>query len=325
MASRVLSTTSFTPLCSSTTFNKPKFKPSTNQAKPFLFSSSSSSLGFRNRKIKCNAVSESSQGSIDRTVYQGAFGPWTIDPEDVREEKPMMFKPDRVSVRKKALDRFTRESVLLYRSGLVTAASSFVIASSAAFLPDNFTLKEIIENNLNLIYLIGAGGLGLSLYLIHIYITTLKRTLQAFWALGVVGSLATYLALAQPAGMNLVQYVIENPMAVWFVGPLFAALTGLVFKEGLCYGKLEAAILTFIIPTLLLGHLTGLMDDGTKLTLLGSWMALFVVFAGRKFTQPVKDDIGDKSVFVFNSLPEDKKEALIEKLEKQKLQSDSQF
>ncbi|KAA3467971.1 integral membrane protein [Gossypium australe] len=314
MASQVLSTTLLTPICSSTTFNKTKIKPSTNQAKPFLFSPSSSSLGFRNRKIKCNAVSESSQGSIDRTVYQGAFGPWTIDPEDVREG----MGP------KKGI-RPVDPGIGTDRSGLVTAASSFVIASSAAFLPDNFTLKEIIENNLNLIYLIGAGGLGLSLYLIHIYITELKRTLQAFWALGVVGSLATYLALAQPAGENLVQYVIENPMAVWFVGPLFAALTGLVFKEGLCYGKLEAGILTFIIPTLLLGHLTGLMDDGTKLTLLGSWMALFVIFAGRKFTQPVKDDIGDKSVFVFNSLPEDKKEALIEKLEKQKLQSDSQF
>lgn len=33
---------------------------------------------------------------------------------------------------------------------------------------------------------------------------------------------------------------------------------------------------------------TGLMDEGTKLTLLGLWMALFVVFAGRKFTQPIK-------------------------------------
>lgn len=33
---------------------------------------------------------------------------------------------------------------------------------------------------------------------------------------------------------------------------------------------------------------SGLMDDGTKLTLLGVWMALFVVFAGRKFTQPIK-------------------------------------
>ena len=30
------------------------------------------------------------------------------------------------------------------------------------------------------------------------------------------------------------------------------------------------------------------MDDGAKLGLLGSWMALFVIFAGRKFTQPIK-------------------------------------
>lgn len=117
----------------------------------------------------------------------------------------------------------------------MTSASSFVIAASAAFLPDNFALKDIIEQNLNLFYLVGAAGLGLSLYLIHIYVTEIKRTLQALWALGVVGSLATYIALAQPAGDNLVQYVLENPTAVWFVGPLFAALTGLVFKEGNSY------------------------------------------------------------------------------------------
>lgn len=88
-----------------------------------------------------------------------------------------------------------------------------------------------------------------------------------------------------------------------------------VFATGLCYGKLEVGILTFIIPTVLLGHLvwftkfssssyyliilisqlhyftvvqSGLMDEGTKLTLLGVWMALFVIFAGRKFTQPIK-------------------------------------
>ncbi|XVE66086.1 hypothetical protein DITRI_Ditri08aG0052700 [Diplodiscus trichospermus] len=275
MASRVLSTTLVTPPCSTALNksrilakkNKSRIKPSTNSEKQFLCSSSSASdSGVRNGKIKSKAVSESSQGSIDRTVYQGAFGPWTVDPEDVRE-------------------------VVLYRSGLVTCASSFVIAASAAYLPENFASKEIIEQNLDLFYLIGAGGLGLSLYLIHIYVTEIKRTLQALWVLGGVGSLATYVALAQPAGDHLVHYVLYNPMAVWFVGPFFAALTGLVFKEGLCYGKLEAGILTFVIPTLLLGHL---------------------------------DDIGDKSVFMFNSLPEDEKKALIEKLEQQKLQSDSQ-
>jgi len=95
---------------------------------------------------------------------------------------------------------------------------------------------------------------------------------------------------------------------------------------------------------------TGLMDDGVKLTLLASWMTLFVIFAARKFTQPIKvdfyfwgfvfievyifcsctkfadhglwfnfkDDIGDKSVFMFNSLRDDERKTLLEKLEQQR-------
>lgn len=275
MASRVLSTCLITP---PTRFT---------HASPLKLSNKASWLRSTNRRIKCEAVGDSSQ-----TVYNGVYGPWTVESSDVRE-------------------------VVLYRSGLVTAASSFVFAASYAFLPSDSLLSEIIKQNLDLLYTLGAGGLGVSLFLIHIYVTEIKRTLQAFWALGVIGSLATCTNLAQPAGENLIQYVVNNPTAVWFVGPLFAALTGLVFKEGLCYGKLEAGILTFIIPTVLLGHLTGLMDDGVKLTLLASWMALFVIFAGRKFTQPIKDDIGDKSVFMFNSLPDDEKKALIENLEQQ--------
>ncbi|KAI4343454.1 hypothetical protein L6164_010799 [Bauhinia variegata] len=245
---------------------------------------------------RCRALGENSQGSLDDgTVYEGIYGPWTIESSDVRE-------------------------VILYRSGLVTSALSFVLAASAAFLPDNLSLSSIIKQNLDVLYVVGAGGLGLSLFLIHIYVSEIKRTLQALWVLGILGSFATYTSLARPANENLIQYVLDNPSAVWLVGPLFAALTGLVFKEGLCYGKLEAGILTFIIPLVLLGHLTGLMDDGVKLTLLASWMALFVVFAGRKFTQPIKDDIGDKSVFTFNSLSEDEKKALMDKLEQQKVQ-----
>lgn len=122
--------------------------------------------------------------------------------------------------------------VVLYRSGLVTAAASFVTASSAAFLPENSWLSETIKQNQDLFYLVGAGGLGLSLFLIHIYVTEIKRTLQALWALGAVGSFATYAALAIPASDSLVHYVVDHPTAVWFVGPLFASLTGLVFKEG---------------------------------------------------------------------------------------------
>lgn len=275
MASRLLSTTLITP--------------------PANLNKSSSGLTARVRlrkgRLSIRAVSGSSQGgSVDGTVYKGVYGPWSVEQSDVKE-------------------------VILYRSGLVTAAASFVAASSAAFLPENSWLSEIIKQNQDLFYLVGAGGLGLSLFLIHIYVTEIKRTLQALWALGVVGSLAAYAALARPASDSLVQYVVDNSTAVWFVGPLFASLTGLVFKEGLCYGKLEAGLLTFIIPSVLLGHLSGLMNDEAKLVLLGTWMALFVVFSGRKFTQPIKDDIGDKSVFMFMALPEDEKKAVVAKLE----------
>lgn len=234
-------------------------------------------------------------GEDPAAVYQGVYGPWTVEPSDVRE-------------------------VILYRAGLVAAATSFVLASSVAFIPEGNILGDVLKQDVDFLYAIGAGGLGLSLVLIHIYVTPLKRFLQALWAIGVIGSVATYLTLARPLDERLVQYVMDNPPAVWLVGPLFAALTGLVFKEGLCYGKLEAGILTFIIPTVLLGHLSGLMDNGAKLGLLGVWMSLFVIFAARKFQQPIKDDIGDKSVFMFNAMSEEEKKALLQKLEQQSYQ-----
>ena len=42
--------------------------------------------------------------------------------------------------------------------------------------------------------------------------------------------------------------------------------------------------------------------------LLVAFNALVLVFAARKYTQPVKDDIGDKSVFQFQALPADEQE-----------------
>ncbi|WOH08858.1 hypothetical protein DCAR_0728309 [Daucus carota subsp. sativus] len=256
---------------------------------PASSSSSSSSSKKKRLEIRCQAADVDADSSSQQ-IYQGFYGPWSVDSSDVRE-------------------------VILYRSGLVTAAASFVFAASTAFLPDHSFLTDLIKSNYDFLYALCAAGLGLSLFLIHIYVTEIKRTLQLFWGLGVLGSLATSFTLAEPAGQNLVQYVADHPTAVWLVGPLFAAFTGLVFKEGLCYGKLEAGILTFVVPAVLLGHLTGLMDDGLKISLLGLWTALFVIFAGRKFTQPIKDDIGDKSVFMFNSLPEEEKKLVVEKLE----------
>jgi uncharacterized integral membrane protein len=225
-------------------------------------------------------------------VYQGIYGPWSVEAEDVRE-------------------------VILYRAGLVTSAVAFVTAASSAFMPDDFPLKSFLQGAYDPLYVVGAGGLGLSLVLIHIYVTPIKRALQAIWAVGVLGSIALAVNFAAPADTGLVDFVLENPAGVWAVGPLFAALTGLAFKEGLCYGKFEAAALVFVIPGLLLGHLSGIMDDNAKLGFLAAWSVLFTVFASRKFTQPIKDDIGDKSVFIFQALPEEEKQIVATRLQEE--------
>jgi uncharacterized integral membrane protein len=159
-------------------------------------------LGRRGARLRAGAGLTSDQ----TTVYNGAYGPWTVDDSDVRE-------------------------VLLYRSGLVTAAASFVAAASAALLPEGNPASG--AGAADLLYAVGASGLGLSLLLIHIYVTPIKRFLQALWAVGVLGSLGTYLVAARPLDEGLVQYVLDHPAALWFVGPTFAALTGLVFKEGM--------------------------------------------------------------------------------------------
>ena len=51
---------------------------------------------------------------------------------------------------------------------------------------------------------------------------------------------------------------------------------------------------------------------------------LVVIFAARKFTQPVKDDIGDKSVFTFQALPEDQQEAKLAAMRQSKAQYDEE-
>ena len=48
-------------------------------------------------------------------------------------------------------------------------------------------------------------------------------------------------AQAQP----LPEYVATHPGAVWLVGPFFAAVTGVAFKEGMCAAAL---LLVHILP-----------------------------------------------------------------------------
>ena len=156
-------------------------------------------------------------------------------------------------------------------------------------------------------YFVGASGLGVALVLVHMYVTPIKRAMQAMYAVGLVGSvgIAATQSGGESGGANVLEFVRDHPSAMWLVGPMFASFTGLAFKEGACYGKPEAFALFLLTPIMCLGHLTGLASGEAETFLVASWMFGFCVFAGRKYTQEVKDDIGDKSVFIFRSLKTD--------------------
>ncbi|MBE9125247.1 MULTISPECIES: DUF2301 domain-containing membrane protein [unclassified Coleofasciculus] len=200
-------------------------------------------------------------------VYQGQFGEFTINHSD-------------------------RTGVIVYRSGLLVAALSFAIGSLLVLWQgNNPTVLSVITP----LYALFCVALGVSLVTIHIYLEPLHRLLQIFWGIGSIGAGILAVQNSEP----LSAFVYNNPTTLFGIGFTFAALTGIYFKEAFCFNRLETKFLTPLVPTLLLGHLAGILPTTWEQILLGTWAVLFVLFALRKVVQPIPPDIGDKSVFAY--------------------------
>jgi uncharacterized integral membrane protein len=199
-------------------------------------------------------------------VYQGQFGEFTITQSD-------------------------RTGVIIYRTGLMVAALSFAIGSALILLNNNPTVVTL----LTALYACFSLALGVSLFTIHIYMASLHRTLQVFWAIGSIASVILAITSSEPLALT----VYNQPITLFGVGFIFVALTGIYFKEAFCFNRLETKVLTPIVPLLLLGHLVGILPTQGESILLGTWAILFLVFALRKTVQAIPADIGDKSVFTY--------------------------
>ncbi len=198
-------------------------------------------------------------------VYQGQFGTYTITERD-------------------------RAEVITYRGGLVAAALSFALGTLLLFWQG---ATPIVLQILTYLYAIFTISLGISLLTIHIYLIPLHRLLQIFWGIGTIASIV----IGFNANLPFALYIYQNPATILGIGFTFAALTGIYFKEGFCFHRLETQILTPIVPVLLLGHLTGVFPVQLEQILLGIWALCFLIFAARKFPQDIPSDIGDKSIF----------------------------
>ncbi|MEH2239844.1 DUF2301 domain-containing membrane protein [Nostoc sp.] len=199
-------------------------------------------------------------------VYQGQFGEFTITQSD-------------------------RTGVIIYRAGLMVAALSFAIGSALVLLNNNQTVFTALTP----LYACFSLALGVSLFTIHIYMASLHRILQIFWAIGSIASVILAISNSEPLALT----VYNHPITLFGVGLIFVALTGIFFKEAFCFNRLETKVLTLIVPLLLLGHLVGILPTQGENVLLGIWATLFLVFALRKTVQAIPADIGDKSVFTY--------------------------
>ncbi len=209
----------------------------------------------------------SSTTDMEPEVYQGQFGTFTIDEDD-------------------------RRGVVAYRSGLAIAALCF--AGGTLGLVGLGPMPWVLQG-ISALYTVFWLALGVSLATIHIYLKPLHRLLQGFWLVGGMASVGVAHGFSEPFALT----VYQHPETLWGVGFTFAALTGIFFKEGFCFNRLETKLLTPLVPLLLLGHLAGLGTDAWKLPLLVLWAVAFTIFALRKVIQPIPPDIGDKSVFVY--------------------------
>ncbi|MCP9817117.1 hypothetical protein KBY76_10645 [Synechococcus sp. GreenBA-s] len=196
-------------------------------------------------------------------VFEGVYGPFTITATDRRE-------------------------VLGYRLALCTVA----IAQAALLAQWHWLGTAWLWPWL----LPMAVGLGLALRWIHIYVRPLHRALQLLWLLGSAG----FVALALAAGPDAMAGALAGDGRwIWAVGPFFAALAGIGFKEFFCFRRPEAIGVTLLLPIALLGHLGGLLDAQATGTLLALEAALLLVLTLRKFPMPAAADVGDKSVFAY--------------------------
>ena len=142
--------------------------------------------------------------------------------------------------------------------------------------------------------LLMAAGMGLALQWIHIYLRPLHLALKLFWLLGCAGGLVLAWRLG-PAAM--LPSLASQPLWILAIGPFFAALTGVGFKEFFCFRRPEAVGVTLLLPLALLGRLSGLLDPAATLDLLALESALLLVLCLRKFPMAAAADVGDKSVF----------------------------
>eukprot|EP00188_Purpureofilum_apyrenoidigerum_P004027 Plantae.Rhodophyta-Purpureofilum_apyrenoidigerum.ctg43832.p1 GENE.Plantae.Rhodophyta-Purpureofilum_apyrenoidigerum.ctg43832~~Plantae.Rhodophyta-Purpureofilum_apyrenoidigerum.ctg43832.p1 ORF type:complete len:277 (+),score=41.24 Plantae.Rhodophyta-Purpureofilum_apyrenoidigerum.ctg43832:99-833(+) len=195
--------------------------------------------------------------------FKGRMGDWYLTQEDVN-------------------------GVRQYRMALLSAAAASALAVTTAL-----TQQRPEPPTLDVMLLLANASMGIAYWKIHIYMKSMHNLLKTLWGVGTVGAVATLFFSGQ--GLSYGSFYQTQ----WLLasGWGFVALTGLFFKEAVCFGRQEALGLTLLTPLLAGGHFLHILPREIENGSAATFAALFVFFALRKFQQPETDDLGDKSIF----------------------------
>lgn len=223
--------------------------------------------------MSTNAPTSARRAKVVEGPFTGQYGEWYLTQGDV-------------------------EDVTFYRSCLLASACSLATATALS-LTTGVGIPPRVYDVLALLSSLAFGG---ALQTIHIYVRPLHTGLKVLWVLGLLGGLALGVSplTATPEGVSgVMMSAWDHPALLLAFGWQFVALTGLFFKEAICFGRLEALLLMGVMPVLAGGHFLSLLPVQAEQATGALFAGLFVFFALRKFTQASTDDLGDKSVFQY--------------------------
>ena len=249
---------------------------------------------------RCSGRNEPTGSDAEtQKVFNGMYGPWTLDSQDFLE-------------------------VGLYRGGLSSLALGIcnpIFLRLLERMPvvgdpgSRADIDHILATCDNASLLLVLVGLGMAVSYIHVYITPAKRFLQLLWLAGVIGCASNtglFIANEHEHPQSILSFILSSSL-IWklvSLAPLASAVTGIAFKEAICYQKKDALTLALAVPlctlTILASSVTSqpaqngvninsILHDGSTSVVA----AAVVLFATGKYAQPVADDVGDKSVFMY--------------------------
>lgn len=186
------------------------------------------------------------------------------------------------------LTRWDKITVVFYRTGIVASAVILCIGALMPYVGVEF------GTFFNLLLPAMYAAVALSVFFIHLYVGSYKRSLIKLYVLALLTLVALYfLGRGNPAAL-----VEKHSSALLLLLPLSGCLGFVAAKEAFCFRLLEGYVFALSLPFFILLLSTGIV--GPELADYGISLitVVFVFFTARKVFTPLHLDVGDKSAYV---------------------------